>query len=182
MVQIEEISADKTPAIVALKEEGNVCFKSGDFSAAIELYSKAIELCKEEEKPAKAILLCNRATSKFHLGKFEECIADCSLALDADPEYRKAYYRRSLAHEKVGDFSSAVDDGEHFGDDKQRIKTLVKKRDEKLEKDKAEMMKNLKEIGNSILGKFGMSTDDFKFDKDPVTGSYSMKINNKNDS
>jgi hypothetical protein len=35
----------------------------------------------------------------------------------------------------------------------------------------------LKELGNTVLGKFGLSLDNFKADKDPVTGSYSIKFN-----
>lgn len=34
----------------------------------------------------------------------------------------------------------------------------------------------LKELGNTVLGKFGMSLDNFKADKDPQTGSYSINF------
>ena len=34
----------------------------------------------------------------------------------------------------------------------------------------------LKELGNTVLGKFGMSLDNFKADKDPNTGSYSINF------
>lgn len=34
----------------------------------------------------------------------------------------------------------------------------------------------LKELGNTVLGKFGMSLDNFKADKDPKTGSYSINF------
>ncbi len=34
----------------------------------------------------------------------------------------------------------------------------------------------LKDLGNTILGKFGMSLDNFKAEKDPTTGSYSIKF------
>lgn len=36
----------------------------------------------------------------------------------------------------------------------------------------------LKEMGNSILGRFGMSVDNFKAVKDPNTGSYSVSFQN----
>lgn len=34
----------------------------------------------------------------------------------------------------------------------------------------------LKEMGNSLLGKFGMSLDNFQATKDPNTGSYSINF------
>ena len=34
----------------------------------------------------------------------------------------------------------------------------------------------LKDLGNTVLGKFGMSLDNFKMDKDPNTGSYSINF------
>ena len=35
----------------------------------------------------------------------------------------------------------------------------------------------LKDLGNNVLGKFGMSLDNFKAVKDPNTGSYSINFN-----
>jgi hypothetical protein len=34
----------------------------------------------------------------------------------------------------------------------------------------------LKGFGNSILGRFGLSLDNFKADKDPATGAYSVQF------
>ena len=41
---------------------------------------------------------------------------------------------------------------------------------------KEETLGKLKDLGNSILGNFGLSTDNFKFDKDPGTGSYNIRF------
>lgn len=45
------------------------------------------------------------------------------------------------------------------------------------EKEMGDMMGKLKELGNGILKPFGLSTDNFKMDKDPKTGGYSMNFN-----
>jgi hypothetical protein len=37
----------------------------------------------------------------------------------------------------------------------------------------------LKELGNGLLGMFGMKLDDFKFQQDPATGGYSLKVDKK---
>jgi len=34
----------------------------------------------------------------------------------------------------------------------------------------------LKDLGNTVLGKFGMSLDNFKAVKDPTTGAYSINF------
>ncbi len=54
-----------------------------------------------------------------------------------------------------------------------RLGPIVTERQEKL---KAEMMDKLKGFGNTILGKFGLSTDNFKMVQDPATGSYSINF------
>jgi len=38
------------------------------------------------------------------------------------------------------------------------------------------MLGKLKEMGNWVLGKFGMSVDNFKAVQDPATGSYSISF------
>ena len=47
--------------------------------------------------------------------------------------------------------------------------------DDKMSKMKDEALGKLKELGNSILGNFGMSLDNFKMNQDPSTGSWNIR-------
>ena len=51
---------------------------------------------------------------------------------------------------------------------------LEKLKEEKFNRLKDDAMGKLKELGNSILGNFGMSLDNFKMAQDPHTGSWSI--------
>ncbi len=54
-----------------------------------------------------------------------------------------------------------------------RLAPLVAAQQEAL---REEMVGKLKELGNGLLGKFGLSLDNFKAEKDPATGAYSIKF------
>lgn len=56
----------------------------------------------------------------------------------------------------------------------ENVRQLGPKLNAAKEREMAEMMQNLKGIGNSILKPFGLSTENFKFQKDEKTGGYSM--------
>lgn len=43
------------------------------------------------------------------------------------------------------------------------------------EKEKDEMLGKLKDLGNSLLGKFGLNTDMFQFDEQPG-GGYNLRF------
>jgi tetratricopeptide (TPR) repeat protein len=181
MVLIEEVGSNETPLAVtvddpmSLKVQGNDLFRAGKFQEAIEMYTSGLAICEADMRP---VLLTNRASSWFHLAEYDQCITDTSEAISLDPRYHKAYFRRALAEEKLGNFASAVEDLEKVPSvDPNLLERIRKLRDDQLEEQKTEMMNSLKSLGNSILGKFGMSTDDFKFEKNPETGSYSVKMN-----
>lgn len=78
----------------------------------------------------------------------DECLADYDKILELDPGNSQYTHKR---------------------------KELAKQIDERNEKLKAEMIGKLKEVGNKVLGKFGMSLDNFKMVQDPATGGYSIK-------
>ncbi|XP_062544784.1 RNA polymerase II-associated protein 3 [Armigeres subalbatus] len=69
---------------------------------AIDMYSRAIDL--NNQKPEYYV---NRAHRYFKLERYEECISDCNSAIEIDNSFVKAYYRRMLAYEYIGNSATA---------------------------------------------------------------------------
>lgn len=55
-----------------------------------------------------------RAHKRFQEKKYEEAIADYDMAVDLDPDYVDAYYRRGLAKHHIGRYESAISDFDIF--------------------------------------------------------------------
>lgn len=85
------------------KDQGNKEFKNGNYTQAIEYYTKAIAHQKEKT------FFTNRATCFFHLEKYNKCISDCNEAIAMDPSFGKAYYRKADALMTLGRLQEAVD-------------------------------------------------------------------------
>jgi len=85
------------------KDEGNKEFKAGNYTQAIEHYTKAINAKKEKT------FYTNRANCFYNLNKFNKCISDCDEALKLDEKFSKAYYRKADAQMTLGLIKEAVD-------------------------------------------------------------------------
>lgn len=55
-----------------------------------------------------------RAAKRFENKKYKESIADYNMAIDLDPDYADAYYRRGLARYRDGQYESAISDFDRF--------------------------------------------------------------------
>jgi len=175
-----------------LRLEGNEHFKAGRLHDAREAYSEALHLSPPAGDPSseaskdRAVLHCNRAACLQRLERWDDVVKDCSQAIKLDPSYVKAFARRSVAYEELQKWHDAFEDLKKSVEldpslrakESRRITILEKRAQEQFEKDKDEMLSKLKDLGNTVLGKFGMSTDNFKLEQDPDTGSYSIKFQN----
>ena len=70
--------------------------KAGKLHDAREAYSEAIYLMPTSAKKEKAVLYSNRAACLQKLGRWDDVVNDCKLAIDLDSDYVKAYCRRTL--------------------------------------------------------------------------------------
>lgn len=132
-----------------------------------------------------AIYHSNRAACLLHLNRYEEAITDASVAILLNPKYTKAYLRRANAYEATERIEDALADAKEAlaldptnTSTEKTVARLQKLENERLEKLKEETMGKLKDLGNSILGNFGLSVDNFKAVQDPNTGSYSISFDN----
>ncbi|KAB5563395.1 serine/threonine-protein phosphatase 5 [Coniochaeta sp. 2T2.1] len=78
---------------VALKNEGNKAFAAHDWPKAIDFYTQAIEL--DDKQPT---FYANRAQAYLKTEAYGYAISDATKAIELNPGFVKAYYRRAIAH------------------------------------------------------------------------------------
>jgi len=88
------------------KELANEAFKNHEYEKAVELYTKAIELCPS------AVYYSNRSISNLRMECAGYALSDASKAIELDKAYVKGYYRRAAAYMTLGKFKIALKDFE----------------------------------------------------------------------
>ncbi|KAJ3564376.1 hypothetical protein NP233_g8333 [Leucocoprinus birnbaumii] len=124
----------------------------------------------------RAILNANIGACHVKLGDHKLAVEACTKALKDDPKYVKALNRRAASNEILGSWSALTAVQEDYntlleilpvGKESKEIQNKLQKLKPRLEaaqkSETAEMMDKLKTLGNSFLGNFGLSTDNFKF-------------------
>ncbi|KAL1204221.1 Inactive TPR repeat-containing thioredoxin TTL3 [Cardamine amara subsp. amara] len=104
--EVNEV-ARKSRAVASARLSGNLLFNASKFEVACVVYTEGLE-----KDPYNALLLCNRAASRFKLGMFEKAIEDCTMALNLQPSYRKARRRRADSNVKLEKWQHAIQDYE----------------------------------------------------------------------
>ncbi|KAG5115301.1 hypothetical protein JHK84_041414 [Glycine max] len=147
------------------KVKGNKLFGDGKYEEVLSQYELALQVAPDMPSSVEIRSIChsNSGGCFLKLGKYDNTIKECTEALELNPVCVKALVRRGEAHEKLEILKRPL----------LRLEPLAA---EKREKMKEEMIAKLKEMGNSVLGRFGMSVDNFKSVKDPNTGSFSVSF------
>ncbi|CED84573.1 TPR repeat-containing protein [Phaffia rhodozyma] len=182
--QSDSISPQKTGQPSQLKEEEGLQIVEVDEEEAARIERGETEEERKrrnlEEKVVRlrAVIWGNVAACYLRLNQYKETVEACTEALKDDPEYVKALHRRITANTAIDSWSSlqsALDDAKKLlpllpsnspirSEIQLSVRDLPGKVNAKGEKEKAEMMGKLKNLGNSVLGTFGLSTDNFKFE------------------
>uniref|UniRef100_A0A0N5A9M8 TPR_REGION domain-containing protein n=1 Tax=Syphacia muris TaxID=451379 RepID=A0A0N5A9M8_9BILA len=164
------------------KERGNEKFRIGNYTEAINWYTKGLEKYPNASTSDRATLLSNRAATHMKLLNWESAITDCSLAIELGAPNEKALERRAISYSMIDEkIDSAVEDYQSLSNKfperkryKEKLNELKKKSDERKAKMTEEFVGQLKGLGNMFLRPFGLSTDDFTLEKDPG-GNYTIK-------
>ncbi|KAG6845966.1 hypothetical protein H0H87_011014 [Tephrocybe sp. NHM501043] len=160
----------------------------------VEQHTTQTAAVAPKEKPdaiakRRAVLNANIGACYVKLAEHQKAIDACSQALLDDPEYIKALQRRASSNDILDSWSSLTAAQEDYNSlikllppsssqlrETEKALSLLKPRLESAQKrETAEMMSKLKGLGNSILGNFGLSTDNFKFEPNGQ-GGYSMNF------
>lgn len=181
----EELRAKAISLANAAKSQGNNLYAAGKYSEALECYASALEDVANDPSANELRAQCysNRAICEINLNNYSAAVKESTKALELNPNYLKALMRRAQANENLEKFEEALSDlkkaleldpsNKAVRASIIRLEPIVAKKREEL---KDEMITKLKDLGNNVLGKFGMSVDDFKAVKDPNTGSYSISF------
>lgn len=136
----------KAKLLQSKKEAGNQAFKSSKMQEAYDLYTEALAI-DPNNKAINAILYFNRATASSKLNNIDECIKDCTKAIELDEAYLKALSRRAKCYMEKEDYDSAVIDYE-------KIYKLDKSKEHQLllKEAKLELKKSKRKDYYKILG------------------------------
>jgi tetratricopeptide (TPR) repeat protein len=86
-------------------EEGNTYFNEGQYTKALESYSRVIALYPDFLQG-----YYNRGLAYYKAGKYDEAIADYSKVLSTTSDNADLYNNRALAYLKKGDYENAIAD------------------------------------------------------------------------
>lgn len=101
----KEDQAANVEKALELKIKGNEQLVQGHFLEAIGFYSEALEF-----DPTNAIILSNRAQAYIKVENYGLAMADATAAMESDPKYAKAYYRRGSAQFALTHYKEAKKD------------------------------------------------------------------------
>ncbi|WWD22495.1 hypothetical protein CI109_106988 [Kwoniella shandongensis] len=179
-------------------KEGNVIEEITDEEAAAIEANEGLdnpeeierEKLEDEIRECRKACLGNLAACHLAMKEDQKAVEVCTEALEIDPDYVKGLHRRATASERIGNLTSLSTAKEDYTrlisllpstsplipTIRRSLSTLPERIKVEEKKQYDEMMGKLKDLGNSFLGNFGLSTDSFKFDPQPG-GGYSMQFN-----
>ncbi|KAF0693192.1 Aste57867_15786 [Aphanomyces stellatus] len=100
-------AAERAVCAAHEKQKGNESFRAGDNDDAVLCYSRSLVF-----DPASAVVYANRALVHLKLKNLSAAEADCTMAIEGDATYGKAWSRRGMTRFRRGNYAGAVADFE----------------------------------------------------------------------
>eukprot|EP00049_Salpingoeca_infusionum_P004397 m.78785 g.78785 ORF g.78785 m.78785 type:complete len:336 (-) comp12544_c0_seq1:173-1180(-) len=130
--ELWEMTVDeKVQSVEPLKGEGNSLFQAGEYTRAVERYSRAIAIVEsltklglpEASKPAPEVVeslrqlqvacLSNLCACELKLKEYAKVIEHATMGLEVNPVHAKLLFRRAKAYYSLGrDLEEAADDAQ----------------------------------------------------------------------
>lgn len=114
----ENYEAFLTQLVCNLLDEGNACFRDGDWRQAAQQYGEGISVSRYAQTEALAIphelmesLYVNRAAASYQMREYERGVQDCDSALCVSEGSRRALYRKALCLRELGQLREAYECG-----------------------------------------------------------------------
>ncbi|KAH9064183.1 TPR-like protein, partial [Lactarius vividus] len=169
--------------------EGTPTDAEESLTSGSSLDSSSSSPLERECAKARSVLNANIAACYVKLGENENAVKACTEALQDDPRYIKVLLRRAQCNEKIGSWSalsSAKEDytalltqlpssSNQVAEVNRSLRLLEPRIEEAQKREVGEVVDKLKGLGNSVLGRFGLSTDNFKFEPNGQ-GGYSLNF------
>ena len=182
----EEQKKDIEEKIINERKNAGVLYKNKEYVQALNIYSLLLNDAKRADlKQQCCILNCNKGICFNKLYEFDKALDSFKEALKYNKDYSKALCNKMLLLHKKEEYLEAYEDFK-------RLKTLdynlwenyrnmenelAYKAEIQKKKMTDEMLGKLKDVGNTILGKFGLSLNNFQMTPNGQ-GGYSIQYNN----
>ena len=91
--EMSDVAKERESAFRAndAKERGNECLAEGNFRAAIQFYTTAIN---QHHAPEQHVYYSNRAAAHIRLQQWDEALADAERCVLVRPDWGKGYFRK----------------------------------------------------------------------------------------
>ena len=95
------------------KDKANEAYRLGQLHDAAVAYTDSVRFGEEVTNEGRTLAsrsYANRALVHMHLGELTAAVEDATAAIDCDPRFDKAWYRRAAALESLGRHRQAAQD------------------------------------------------------------------------
>lgn len=88
---------------------GDACYNNYEYANAVYYYSRAISLCKEENKKSMTSLYYWRGKASFNAYKYSESLKDMEQVLQLDPGYKEAVWQIAAAYYNLSEWKKSAE-------------------------------------------------------------------------